>query len=543
MEKDSHAIKFTPWFLMLIGVYFIAGIFLAGADRYEGLNANTIGYFTSAYEYAKGNFKDAVNGFWPPLIPWLAALFIKFGITPLTATKIVNLFTGFFLILGVRSLSYRFDISTGIRNILLFSLVPIVLSYTTIVFSDLLFLCLLVFYLNIVFGEEYSDRLKNGVYCGILGAIAYFAKHSAFPFFVVHFSLMNMLHYFRKTTGADRKNILRTAIAGLVVFCVISSVWVAAISIKYNYFTLGTVGDYVVRLIGPENKAVPEFYETEADDPPYWAGLLKPSYAYETALSAWDDPTNVSKKYVMGRATLWSDPEYLAKNTVKNIFKIIQIIFVKFFSFLSIPIILIYFLFCLQPLKKLILRSDILYPLITLMLYSMGLTLFIVHLDNVRYFWLDNILLLLMAGQILTVLFRNEFFSNNSRRNILTGVVILSFLYSPVTIVFQKPARGKKLYALAKELKENYNIQGNIATNARWGDTLQVAYNLKYNFNTPIYDYGMTQKGQSDEAVLNELKAHNITYFFVWGESSGFFNYKDITDGRVPDLKIYYIKE
>ncbi|MBI5049308.1 MAG: hypothetical protein HZC11_00145, partial [Nitrospirae bacterium] len=318
-----------------------------------------------------------------------------------------------------------------------------------------------------------------------------------------------MFHYFRDTAESARKNIVRNALAGMAVFCVISGLWVATISIKYNYFTLGTVGDYVVRLVGPDNRAVPEFYGPERDDPVYWAGLLKPAYA--TALSAWDDPSFVSRKLMMDKATLWSDPAYLIKYMLKNVSKILQIVFTKFFSFLSIPVLIAYVLLCLQPLNKLIRRCDILYPFATLLLYSSGLTLFIVHLHNVRYFWLDNVLLLLMAGQVLTLLFRNEFFSSSLRKNVLTVLVALSFIILPAgPILEQKSTRGKRLYALSAELKKTYSMQGNIASDDKWGDTLQVVYDLRNNFNSTVSFYGMPKKNQSSEEILNELRTNAV---------------------------------
>ncbi len=375
MEKDSSISKYSPSFILTLVVYLILGVFILRYYQYEGLQANSIGYFSVALQYADGNFIDAINGFWPPLISWLLIPFIKLGLTPLLAARILNLVTGCFLLIGIKKLSYRFEISKGLRNIILFSFVPIVLSYTTLIFPDLLLLCVLVYYLNIVFKSEYPDSIYNGVLSGVLGAIAYFSKSYAFPFFIAHFLLLNILHYLRSSVRARRINVLRNAVAGFVLFGLISGVWVGLISGKYDYFTIGTAGKYNLALVSSEIEGTPsELGEQQTSDPVYYAGLLKPSY--KTALSAWDDPSFVEIES-LGQTKLFGDLKRQVKHVIKNSYRIIQI-FVKFFSFLSIPIIIVYILFCIQPFNKLILRGDILYPLVTIGLYSAGYTPFII---------------------------------------------------------------------------------------------------------------------------------------------------------------------
>lgn len=537
MENNNKKI-FTLNFTLLLVLYFVSGIFVLRYYKYEGLNANTIGYFMVAMEYAKGNFTDAINGFWPPLISWLLIPFIKLGITPLLAARILNLITGGVLLIGVRVLSYRFDIAENMRSIILISFIPIVLSYTTLIFPDLLVLSILIYYLNIVFNSKYPDSIYNGVLCGLLGALAYFSKHYAFPFFIVHFLLFNMLHYLRSSTKVEKKNLLRNAFAGITLFSIICGIWIFFISSKYNHFTIGTAGDYNLAIVSPEVQGDPEFGGQQKSDPVYYAGLLKPPY--KTALSAWDDPTYVSEKF-LGKTEFWGNFKYLVKHIFKNTYRIIQI-FLRFFSFLSIPVIIVYILLCIQPYNKLILQGDILYPLVTMVLYSAGYTPFVVYFDNIRYFWIENVLLLLMGGQVLTVLFRNEFFNNNIRKNVLVLFFVLSFIIIPLRDIIQKPVRGERLYSLFKKLESQYDIRDNIASNDKWGDTLQLTYYFNFDkkeIDDRVYYYGMPRKNQNNQALLKELKDNNIDYYFVWGEASFLKEYKDISEGKLEGLKIY----
>lgn len=532
---------FNAFLIVLLIVFIVSDIFVQWYYRYEGLNANTIGYFTVAQEYARGGFSNAVNGFYPPIISWLLVPFIKAGLTPLVSMRILNLITGLFVLIGINKLSYTFDISENIRNIILTISVLIILYYTTFLFPDLLIVCFLVFYLNIVFNREYSNSNRNGLLSGALGAFSYFSKNYAFPFFIVHFLLINIFHYIGSSTRIARKNVIQNAVTGMLLFFLLSGMWVFTISNKYNYFTFGTAGDYMSKLLGPQIGADYEFEDFQEDDPVYYAGLIEPPY--KTALSSWDDPSYVSIKIFGDKEKLSSHPEYLLKRMVKNTRIVIQKIFVKYFSFLSIPIIIACILFCVQPLNKLIQQGEIIYPLATMFVYSAGLTPFVVNIDNLRYFWPSQILLLLMGAQVLTVLMRNAFF-NNTRKGVLIVFFVLSFIVSPLENIMHKQERGEKNHALFEQLT-GYNIQGNIASNDNWGYTLELAYRLNlHKSDNKIRYYGMPKKNQSDEALLlNELKAYNIDYYFLWGKDKSFYNYVDITKGKIPDLKIYKLKD
>ena len=68
-----------------------------------------------------GDFFNAVNGegYWGPLFSWLLAPFLFFGSKPLQLvylSEILSLIIGFFTLLGVRLLSYKFEIEEKIRK-------------------------------------------------------------------------------------------------------------------------------------------------------------------------------------------------------------------------------------------------------------------------------------------------------------------------------------------------------------------------------------------------------------------------------------------
>jgi len=368
-----------------------------------------ISYISIAQKYLNGDFRNAINGYWGPLLSWLLIPFLYFGLTPQLAIKVISLITGLFTMIGVKLLSYKFEMMERIRNIILFSLIPIILFFSLLFATpDLLLLCILVYYLNIIFNGEYSSSMHKGIFCGAIGAIAYLAKAYAFPFFISHFLLFNVLHYLRSTTKERKKNVLRGFFGGFIIFFIISGGWISIISNKYQEVTIGTAKKYIYTSSGPESQGSPMDYQ----------GLLRPPN--KTAISSWEDPSYLKIKSWNPMQT-WNHFKHQIKLILKSIYT--TIIIYESFSSLSFMIIIVYILFCIQPFNKIILQGDVFYPLVTMMLYSTGYALMT---TEGRYLWIIDILLILMGGYILTILFRNVFFNNT--RKIITLMFFIVFL-------------------------------------------------------------------------------------------------------------------
>ncbi len=89
-------------------------------------------------------------------------------------------------------------------------------------------------------------------------------------------------------------------------------------------------------------------------------------------------------------------------------------------------------------------------------------------------------------------------------------------------------------YNLSNNLKLNYDIHGNLASNS-WDGTLSIAYYLNSKY------YGGTKKTDNTTLVDDELIANNIDYYFVWNNPRIIFfkDYHEITNGTISGLKIY----
>jgi hypothetical protein len=496
-------------------------------------------YLDIAEKYLRGNFTDAVNGYWGPMFSWLLIPFLYFGASKVFAINALNLIVGVLTLLGVWVLSFRFEMSEKVRNAILISLLPIILFVSIVELHDFLLLCFLVYYLGIIFNNEYPGRTYNGMLCGVLGAVAYFTKSYAFPFFIVHFIFMNIAHFIRCSTKPEKRNVLRNAITGIVLFSIISGTWITAISFKYNRFTISNMGKANFSAMAP---GLPDT-GFELGNPMFHEGFFPPSN--NTAFSVWEDPS-----YLMSKLPAWSPIESTAylkhflTNILKNIKECIRIF--GAFSRLSYTIIIAYILLLIvQQFNRQILRGDMLYSFFTLLLFTGGYMPF--HLE-LRYLWIVNILLLLMGGYVLTILFQHAFFKNNVRKNVLIVFFAVSFILTPLKSFIQAghDNMSKEMYALSLLIKEKYNIQGNIASNKEWEciaiqDSWHKTFRLAYHLNSKYY--GQAKEDISDSELENDLKKYNIDYYFIWGKNPSIpqflFHYKELTGGVIPGLLIF----
>lgn len=513
----------------LIVVLFLYSILTAFALSYYQyqIGGDELSYINIAREYASGNWGDAVNGYWSPLISWLMVPFLSFGFRHLYAvhiSKFLCLITGFFTIISVKHFSDLFKLDKTVKRALLFSLIPVVslfsLTYNT---PDLLVACLLIFYLSIVFDLNYFDSWHNGILCGFVGALAYFAKSYAFPFFVVHFIFFNLLYYFKGLNKPKKHGVLKNLILGLLVFFVVSGLWVGTISDKYGKLTIGTAGEYNQALMGPDYAVNTLKY---GENPVYYVGLIKPPN--NNAISIWDEPS-YSNLHHWSPFASWGSFKYQLKLIWANISYTTEII--ESFFLIAAVIFLSVILFVLKTKPKKTSKKLFVYLLITMLIYMCG---YCVIIPEWRYLWFICLLLMVMGFYLIDSLFKNKMISL-SFRNILLTFLILSFVLEPTYEIYALSGDDHGVYSLSSTLKSDYGIQGNIASNAEWGKMLPISYYLDAHY------YGLTKKNITFQELEKELMEKNIDYYFVWNSTGNIqlSHYKEITNGKIKDLKIY----
>lgn len=522
--------------LILLIVMAVYTVLCLTKHQYVRLTADSMLYFSIAEKYLAGDFQNAINGYWCPLLSWLLMPFLYFGTSDVFTINILNLMIGGLTFIGVWNLAGRLEVSERIRSILMICLLPIVLRFSLVQPMDFILACILIFYLSTVFNPDYQKSVNSGLLSGILGALAYFTKAYAFPFFIVHFFIMNILHYFKSTVADNRKRVLRNAIAGFLLFSLISGAWIISISNKYGHVTFSTMRDTNFNAPGPDDMGG----GLEFGVPVFSEGFFEPPN--ETAFVVWEDPS-----YLRGKP--WSAFQstrhfkHFMRLTLKNISEGLKIF--ESFSTFSIVIIVVYILLLFMRSKEnLLSKGALLYPLFTILLFSGGYVLF--HFED-RYVWLSNILLLLMGGHLLTVLFQEDLFKSAIRRNVLIIFFVISFIFIPVKYVMQVSRGGMEteMYLVSTDLKK-YGISGNIASNREmcshdaWHKTFRLAYWLNSRY------YGQAREGIDDKELASELEKFNIDYYFLWGNGSStpqfLTRYQEVTRNEIPALRIYFLK-
>ncbi len=523
--------KFNLIFILFLILYLLLGVYLLKYYQYDPISRDLISIMSIGRIYAAGNFNYAINGYWGPLFSWLMIPFLIYKSTPqfaLYSTKLLALIIGFFTMVGIRFLSYRFEIGESIRASILFSSIFIIL-YFALRFNpvDLLLACFLIYYLYFIFNPNYSHYWYSGLICGFLGALAFLTKSFALPFFILHFILFNRLHYLKNLEV--RRGVIKNLFIGFAVFFIISGLWTGIISEKYNYLTFGTSGKYNFEEIGPIQQQLGS---------PIWHGFLKPSN--EMAVSAWEDPTYLIMSS-WNPLNSWALFNYELNIIRGNIMKTLGFLYA--FTILSLFILLIYFILLIRPFKKLISNDNmIIYPLLTIIVY---IAIYIPIFVEFRYFFIVYFLLILMGGYLLQQLFNNQFFTR-TKKYMLLSLFIISLLVLPATSLIQDKDSGKGTYELANTINSQYNIHGNIASNNGYIASMF----LTYLWNSHYYGTGTSLNNwnsMSNPELENNLTTYNIDYYLVWGDSNNnslvLSKYKEITDGKIKDLKIYSIKE
>ena len=167
-------------------LYLVIGGMILPLYRFH-LCTDTPSYISIAKKYATGDYFNAVNGFWSPLISWLLVPFLKLQIDPLDAFNILGLLSGLGLIILLRKYFIMFEIDQNVANSFLLTSVLLCISiaygYMT---PDFLALPFLLVYIYILISPGYLKKIQNAILCGICGALAAYAKGYNFYFFAIH---------------------------------------------------------------------------------------------------------------------------------------------------------------------------------------------------------------------------------------------------------------------------------------------------------------------------------------------------------------------
>jgi hypothetical protein len=500
-------------------LYFLAGILLLPYYRYQ-INPDGISYISIAEKYLRGEFGNAINGYWGPMISWLMVPFLAVGIDSLVTAKIVSLLAGLAALFGIWLLSFRFAMNNRVRIWMMLIMVPLILTFAVMTITpDVLVLCVLAFYLYYVFNTEYLEKPSNGILCGTFGGLAYLCKSFAFPFFLIHFLIFNTIHYLGSSSKENRKALLRNYFLGMAVFAVICSIWISAISIKYGKLMFGTSGSFVHALSASNYK----------DNPVHKWGFLEPSNP--TAISSWEDPTYFWMKDWNPFGS-WESLQQQVQIIINNL-ATKPIVNPPFFPFF-LPTVLVSILFFL-PLNRAAFKSPVFYSLLSIGIYC---GLYSIVYTTMRFLLIVYVLAILLGGQMLNHLVKSQYLSNY-RKNIALTLFLVLYIAMPVKYLFEHTYYMKWVHDIAEQLKVSIPANSRIASNINWDRSLYIIFQLNSFYQ------GRARTDVTEEQLKGDLERFNIEYYIEWGKKPDFeflLNYEDVTGGVIPELKVFRIK-
>lgn len=500
LMKGKTVVKEYDWIIVSIVLYFIVGILIIKYYRYQ-INPDGVCYIGIAQKYAAGNFSQAINGYWSPLFSWLLVPFLLMRIDGLFASKILTLIIGSGVIFAVGCLARQFLISIPVRRVLVLSSISLTLLFAmTVITPDLLMTFFVLIYFFYIFKTNYADSKKWAVLCGLLGGISYLAKNYCFPFFIVHFLIMNILHYIRCSGAAEKSKIVKNFIYGMAVFAVMSGVWIGVLSYKYHKFMFSTAG-------GSHTAS----YIRWNTEPMYYQGFIVPPDS--TAVSAWEDPSYLQ----YAKWSPWESSDDLRYYYYHSKFNVLKsYLFFKDLSYFAVPILIVCILFCVQRPAKVLEQHQICFPFLSLLIFAAGFCLVFVEK---RYLWPTFYLVLVMGGWIVDRLLQNNFFTR-PRRIVVYIFFLISFAYRPAMRELPAAAyEGKNYYEISQSLKKYISPGDKIASNDEWNTSLYFAYYLKAQY------YGIPKKGVDEKVTEQELQKFGIDHYLVW------------QDGRLVNIK------
>jgi uncharacterized membrane protein YeaQ/YmgE (transglycosylase-associated protein family) len=478
------------------------------------LGQDVIQYLSISHKYISGDFENAINGVWGPLISWLLIPFLLMNIPDLFCFKILQILIGAILLIGVINFSTKLinsENKIGKEIIILFlGLIFILLYYVFFTGTpDLLLSTCIFYYLGSIISGKYLINKKYGLISGILGALAYYAKAYALPFFIIHFTFVNLYYLVKKP---ESKETLRfNLISGLSVTIILCSVWIILLSNKYGHFTYSTAGSYNFSIVGPEYKGIHTFRFDKLYPP-----------INNTATSYWEDPTflPVKKWNILNSG---GDFQFYLTVIVQNIKR------ETFYLFAFSPL----FLFLLALKIKTLNNKTIMILIASIVVYSVGyLPLFIEE----RFLILPQILLVIITFFLLNNI-NNSYFIVGKYKWLLLAVFFASVSYKPVYSLFNNFNTDKEYFILVEKLKY-LHINGNFAglsskpLTKDWGSTLFLAYEMNSKF------YGEINSKLSSDSLYYYLKKDNINYLFVWDQNK-IITHPDMHGVLKTEIKFY----
>ncbi len=514
---------------LLFALACLAYLCLCGAfySRYQTwIDPDGISYINIAVKYAHGNWAQAINGFWSPLVSWLMAPFIFAGVNSILASKLVAIILGLVTLNGIRLLTQWFQLGWQTKGVVYLTIVPLLVTYTySAVPVDLSLLAVLLHYLYFIYHPQLFKQYKYAVLVGMVGCVCYFAKQYAFPFFFLHTTLIVIYRLIREKPF---KFLSKSSAKFLAVvygsFFALALLWMVHISIKYNQGLIyGTTGK--INFSQALNHQVRNINE-------------QGFFLYPPNPTATDWTEDVF--YLQGKYVHIFDSKETLKQEQNLIMQALRL-FVKYMNrmcLLWIPIVIGALIFYFRKNENHI-RNRVLLPLITLVLYPSGYLLIWVE---ERFLWIMPVLLLLLSVYLFEKWMEEIKRHKGVIHLLFLVVLVFSFWRMAVLEFVQTQATNDPTVKMANLLTEKFHLHG-----LMYGEGYPAEQIQMLSFRAGLQNVIIHPKYYGTSYHLpTQLINGGINYYFLFHQPGDTLkpipNFSEISQGQIPGLWIYKIQ-
>ncbi len=503
--------KYTPFLVSVVPMWVVLYFIYPNYQYY--VDPDGAAYLTISRRYAEGHYIQAINGYWSPWSCWLTALLMKQGLSVIPASAIINSIGATVFLWITQSLFIRFNVERQLQWLLNGALVVFLccaVFYQS--FDDLWECFFLLASLRILLADGFVARPSLWVLNGMVGALAYFAKSYAFPFFILNTVCCSFL------LSGNKRQWLSINVTSIVAMLIVSAPWIYALHFKYGIWMTSTAGPLNTSwyLVGH----------------PYWrdgiAQLLPP--AYPDGPYYWEDP------YAVNGPTphFWSSWHLAGLQVVRLGLNFLKLLVSSLQLSVFFPVVALVVIFTLKRRKELSrYPADIKVAALSFLLFPLG---YLLVSFEPRYIWYMLPVSLLLADVIIKRA-KEKIVKKVSVTTIFWLLAVSITLY-PVQQLIRMNGLGYSDKQTAQQLISR-NVYGSFVSNAQSSREVQGIVRVAYFSGNPCYTIPYPN-AITHEQLLKEIRRYNIPYYYYICRTAGDkdFIFTDERGRALPEVEL-----
>lgn len=451
-------------------------------------------YMTISERMANNDWFKSINGLWSPFNSFIASFFIKQFPGQVIIFKIINAVCSAGIIAAAGVLIKRFLQSSLLTAAIFFTLPFILLAWShQQLAGDLLSLFLLLVYCCLITTNNFFHRKSLNLLCGIVMALAYFAKSYCLPFFLINHIIIHLWYQRLNRQSIQIKFVAYRPIGSFVVFLILVIPWIYFLYLKYNRITFSTAGTLNYNwFLGNGSSTMKDY------------GLLIPP-PYSDSTNFWEDPFPYYENF-LGPLSSFSNflkaVKLVFHNCKEGLFSFTEISFV-------LPAIFVYWVIRIIKSKAKEKFAGVVLLLISSFILVAGYLL--IHIET-RYIWLTGFIGLILGAKILEEKVF-PYMANKTAVAAITVLFIASFLISPADKLQDLKYSGKDIYEAADFISAK-NINGNFTAN--YTTNAQNSWCTKLAFLSQNRFYLLAKNNYSQTELINAVRENNIRFYLFF---------------------------